>query len=292
MITAVYVTFNPNLELLRESIDSIDTQINKIIIVDNSDTSNISSFTHLYENIELISIGNNIGIAAAQNIGINRAISLGADYILLSDQDTIYPKEFVKRMLPVFSLYQNVAAVVPKFIDFHKNKEDGFITKNLCFFKQVYFDKGTHEVFHAIASGKIISCKVIKEIGGFDSNLFIDWVDFQWCWKARKKGFKIIANADVLIKHRLGDSSKNIFVKDINIRAPIRHYYITRNAFYLALRTEYLDIPHRLILFLKSFRYVIGYPLFLKPRLKNLRYVIIGMYHGIIGKIGKADFYE
>ena len=114
-----------------------------------------------------------------------------------------------------------------------------------------------------------------------DEPLFIDWVDLEWCWRARKLGYQIIGNADVEIRHQLGDGSINVGFRKISVRTPIRHYYITRNAVYLALHSDSLDLNHRVVLFFKSFRYVFGFPLFIKPRLQNLKAVTVGFMHGV-----------
>lgn len=131
--------------------------------------------------------------------------------------------------------------------------------------------------------------KALQDIGLMDSKLFIDWVDLEWCWRARAKGYQIIGNADVEIQHQLGDRSKNLGFREVNLRSPMRHYYITRNAFYLALYSSDLDTWHRINLFFKSFRYIIGYPALSKPHLKNLRAVLLGFYHGLTGRLGKYD---
>ena len=103
---------------------------------------------------------------------------------------------------------------------------------------------------------------------------FMDWIDMEWCWRAIKKGYKIIGNANVAIEHKLGDYFKTVGGKQILLRNPIRHYYITRNNTYLALYNNNLDFAHRFILFLKSFTYLIGYPLLASPFFKNLKYSI------------------
>jgi len=190
-------------------------------------------------------------------------------------------------MLEVFNLYDNVAGVGSRFIDCNKNYTDGFIALTPIIFKQFYPKFGKHEVMQLISSGTIINAKYLNNIGLMEEKLFIDWVDLEWCWRARKKGYKIIGNADIIIEHRLGNFSRDIGFREVNLRNPIRHYYITRNAFYLSLRDKNLDFFHKLTLFLKSFRYILGYPILSKPHEENLKYVLVGFYHGLFGKLGK-----
>jgi len=284
----VLVTYNPDYKVITKLLNSIIEQVRYIYIVDN--TSGGSSFLDdfLNEKVRVIYLEDNKGISYAQNIGIKESLKNRSDFIMLSDQDTFYPSNYVSQMLEVFNKEEKVAAVAPLFKDINqKNINEGFIQKGFFGFNKIYPDTGLHSVFQAIASGKILNTKYLIDIGYMNENLFIDWVDLEWCWRAINKGYKIIGNADVLITHQLGDNARNIGFREVNIRSYIRHYYITRNAFYLALRNNDLDILHKVTLFFKSFRYIIAFPILSKPHLKHLKYVLLGFWHGLTGNLGK-----
>jgi rhamnosyltransferase len=139
----------------------------------------------------------------------------------------------------------------PLFIDAHTGKVQFFVKKGLIGFKKIYPKTGKHEVLQLIASGTIINAKFIPEIGLMKEELFIDWVDMEWCWRAVKKGYKIIGNADVVIKHFHGEKSKKFLTKNITLKSCIRNYYTIRNGIYLALHSNVLDSYRRTLLFLK-----------------------------------------
>lgn len=285
-IDMILVTYNPNIELLGNCIKSIFNDVRNIYIIDNG--SNNFEFDKNIDSVRIIRLEDNMGISYAQNIGIKEAIKNDAEYILLSDQDTIYPKSYIENMIKTFSFDDNICAVTPLFKDSNGKKvNNGFYKKSFFFAKQFFPEKGYYEIFHTIASGKLIKTQCLNNIGLMDEDLFIDWVDYEWCWRARKKRYKIIGNADVVIEHQLGDNSKNLGFREVNLRSYIRHYYITRNAFYLALYSKDLDISHKIVMFFKSFRYVVGYPILAKPHFINLKFVLLGFLHGIIGKLGK-----
>lgn len=285
----VLITYNPEYELLNKCIKSIHKNIRNIYIIDNG--SDYIYKDKNFSNIIFKNLGKNMGIAYAQNIGLIEAIKNKADYVLISDQDTIYPKNYINSMLTPFFNNTHICAVAPLFKKSitKKNTFSGFYKKNLFAIRPFSPESGFHDTFQVIASGKIIKTEYLPHIGLMNTDLFIDWVDFEWCWRAQKKGYKIMGNADVVIKHQLGDISKNIGFKEVNLRSPIRHYYITRNAFHLALRDKSLDRLHKITLFFKSFRYIIGYPILSKPHLTHLKYVLLGFWHGITGKLGKLN---
>lgn len=132
-IFGVIVTYKPDMVILEKCIHSLKNQLDKIIIVDNTPGSceKLESFK-TFPNIEVIYLKDNYGIAYAQNVGIKKALEEKADYILLSDQDTVYPADFIEKMLECFK-EEKVAAAGPLFIDTHTGKLQFFV-KNIYFF--------------------------------------------------------------------------------------------------------------------------------------------------------------
>lgn len=250
-VYGVIVTYKPNVEVLEKCVNSLVNQVDKLIIVDNTPgkCQLLENFRKT-QNIEIVYLNDNYGIAYAQNVGIKKALEEEADFILLSDQDTIYPLDYVEKMLECFKKGK-VAAAGPLFIDAHTGKVQFFVKKGLIGFKKIYPKTGKHEVLQLIASGTIINAKFIPEIGLMKEELFIDWVDMEWCWRAVKKGYKIIGNADVVIKHFHGEKSKKFLTKNITLKSCIRNYYTIRNGIYLALHSNVLDSYRRTLLFLK-----------------------------------------
>jgi len=286
LLDMVLVTYNPDIKLLNNVIQSICTQVRTIYIIDNTPIEYNIVYDFDIKNLKVVKLNNNMGIAYAQNVGIKLSVDNNSDFIILSDQDTLYPDDFVEKMLS--GDQKKFAAVSPLFHDVNQsNKDEGFIVKTLFGFKRIYPQSGLHQIYQAIASGCIINTQYLKEIGMMDEKLFIDWVDLEWCWRANAKGYTILGNANVTISHQLGDEAIDIGFRNVNLRSPIRHYYITRNAFYLALRCKHLGKTHQVILFLKSFRYLIAFPILSKPHFMNFKYVFWGFIDGVNGVLGK-----
>jgi len=105
----VIVTYKSNVCVLKQLIKSISNQVNKIFIIDNTPNNKFKSEELISEKIEVIYLNENKGIAYAQNIGIKKA------NILLSDQDTIYPEDYILKMIKIFDLDDKIAAIAPIF---------------------------------------------------------------------------------------------------------------------------------------------------------------------------------
>lgn len=89
-----------------------------------------------------------------------------------------------------------------------------------------------HLIFQAIASVMTIKASNLDLIRAMDTSLFTDWVGSEWRWRARELGFEIVGKADATINHVLGDRTVSVYYRTINIRSPMRSYYITRYAFF------------------------------------------------------------
>jgi rhamnosyltransferase len=133
----------------------------------------------------------------------------------------------------------------------------------------------------------IIPSRVFSGVGLMDEKLFIDWVDIEWCWRARARGYVIIGCADIVIQHYLGNTLKKFGLKSYYIRSPIRHYYMIRNAIYLSLRSKDISFGTRVYLVVKSFRYLIGFTIVGEAHWKHFVYCLKGFYHGMIQRLGQ-----
>jgi rhamnosyltransferase len=287
-VCAIIVTYNTTLSSLLRVLRSICFQVDRVILV-NNDANEFLPFLKEFGNIFEYALGENFGIGYAQNFGIKLAINDKFGYVLLSDQDSIYPDNYVKRMLLGCSVNPEIGAIAPAFVDLNvDNGEPSFVFSMGPLFVTRKVTEGTYDIFHAIASGLLIKTVALIEVGLMNEELFIDWVDLEWCWRLRSAGFRLIGDSSVSIDHILGDRSLNIGFRNVPIRSHIRHYYITRNAFHLALRTPYLSRAQRLVLGARSMKYLIGFPILGGENLLNFRYVFLGLFHGIVGRLGRV----
>ena len=89
-----------------------------------------------------------------------------------------------------------------------------------------------------MTSGTIVPRHVFEDIGLMDENLFIDYIDYEWCLRARDHRYKIYTASELILIHKLGDKSINfgLFKKPFHLNN-IRHYYIIRNALILINRS-------------------------------------------------------
>lgn len=69
-------------------VDAIHPQLDVLFIIDNGDGDTLPK--GLWQSgIKIICLGENYGIAYAQNVGVREALSCGGEFILLLDQDSV-----------------------------------------------------------------------------------------------------------------------------------------------------------------------------------------------------------
>lgn len=260
----VIVTYNPDESNFIFNLNKYIDSSNSIVIVDNSEKSYISKKLSDYSNVEYLSTNENIGIAKAQNMGIEYLSSRkNINYLLFFDQDSYLTSKQINELVRSFNKLNNnykVALIAPGSV-----KREGY-----TFEREV------------ISSGSLISLKAIKNIGEMRDDFFIDFVDYEWCWRARSRGYKVMANNSVILSHQT-DNPKKVIGKIVS--SPIRNYYFFRNSIYSV--KHHLLVDSYLKFLLKLFKHLIFEVIFCKDRKKRIGYISHGIKDGFLENMGK-----
>jgi rhamnosyltransferase len=223
-IAALVILYNPDKNIL-DNINSYINQVEKVIIVDNSELSNeVLLANSTFKNFEYIFNNSNIGVAAALNIGAKMAVEQGFDYLLTMDQDSKAEVGMVNMLVNLMQSYERVGIVAAE--PFDSDIQIPTDSDNL-YIKDVLF---------TITSGNLLNLAAYKDVGGFFEELFIDYVDHEYCLRLNKNNYKIIRTNKVLIFHKLGNSNRKKFFRWTfypSHHPPLRLYYRTRNRFFV-----------------------------------------------------------
>ena len=241
MVHAVVVTYNPENHLLMSQYLSVSRQVDNVIYVDNGSECKIA----FPNDCTVISNGQNLGLGKAQNIGIRTAISQGADFILLLDQDSLPDSDMVQKLMQVYDECKKktkIAIVGPSLKNAYKSSApDGYgLLISGCRICKVGLQRCT-EVSYCISSGSLIPVEALKDVGYIEEKLFIDGMDLEWCLRARNKGYSVIQTALTALTHRLGEGSDDRIMS----HSPFREYFIVRNDVWIS-RQSHIPYGYRL----------------------------------------------
>lgn len=300
-ICAVIVTFHPEITKLRRLINATKSQVNGIIIVNNSPGGGLASQLGSINDDEMLSVkelGQNYGVAAGHNVGIEWARSNSFTYVLLLDQDSIPAPDMVARLVGATdflkSLGKQVSAVGPRYRDPSSGHLSLFVRFGFWKFHLIHCSSqdGVEyvPVDFLISSGLLISLETLESIGGMDERLFIDHVDTEWFLRARAKGYKAYGVCAAVMEHSLGNDTLRVWLgrwRYVPLHSPLRHYYIFRNSILLYKR-RYAPakwIANDLVRLISMFFF---YSIATAPRLKHSSNMLKGIWHGARGRVGKV----
>ena len=290
-IFSVIVSYNPTKDELGVNLNELLKQIDFLVICNNSKDDLI--FDH--PRIKVLNFGDNLGIAKAQNIGMKWAYENGAEYVLQMDQDSLPDPEMVSLLyesyLALVDNKFNVGLIGPMTYDRYTKKIHNPIipTTSSQKGKSVGNFEGIVLLDAVISSGCLISKKTFQEMGGVLDELFIDAVDFEYCWRLKSNGFVIVRNNNARLAHRFGNGRKKIIYGiDIAVCSPIRHYYQFRNFIYLC-HLAYVPATWKVRGIFKILFKIFCYPILLGNGKERIIYMLLGLKDGIKKKMYSID---
>jgi rhamnosyltransferase len=291
------VTYKPELETLRQLLQSLLPQVSGVVVVDNGSAESVLVWLEAYPaTVPLVTIPlyGNQGIAAAQNVGIEYAKQQQADYVILFDHDSLPASDMVAKLLAVAEAKAaagvNVAAVGPRYLDGRQDNPPPFIQVVGLRVKRQPCVCGDSvvDVNYLIASGCLMPMRALDTVGYMHEDLFIDYVDIEWGLRARSKGFESFGACGALMGHDLGDEPFVFFGKKYPHHSALRHYYHFRNAVWM-YRQPWLPLHWKLA---DAWRLLLKYgfyTLFAKPRHQHWWMMTKGVWHGLTGRMGELN---
>lgn len=299
MNSAIVVLYSPDLEHLKNFLNNLFLQVDKVVLVDNTPLAirNYNSSLFIEEKVVYIDLKDNLGIAKAHNVGIEKSKELGVEYVIIFDQDSSVQGGFVQSLIDVDKKLRldgkKVAAVGPAYMDIKTNviapaiQFVGLKVKRIQPDKEGIFTRADY----IISSGTLIHISTLNDVGLMMEKLFIDYVDIEWGLRAKNKGYSCYIANQILMYHSIGDRSIKVPFSSnrfVSIHSDFRKYFIIRNAFYLILYSNVM-INWRIVQIPKTFMYFIFLCLFVSPRFKNIKIFLLALKDAILKNMGKGS---
>ena len=286
-VCAVVITFFPDTGF-PERLEKIAAQVSRVIVVDNGTTgesgANLERALGVSGYVTCIRNSENLGVAAALNQGIRRALAEEGDcsWIVTFDQDSLPAGDMVEKMLTVWKSHPHseklmVAGPRTAFVDSTSLPDPAA-------------DRSWREVTHVITSGSLISRRAFELAGYFNEGLFIDYVDIEYCLRLRTLGYHVIEVHSTEILHHMGRLEERLFLGEKvhpTHHPPLRRYYQFRNALLLHRQYRESQRPWRRrnrIILMKILVLILLYE---KQRLRSLFQILRGIGHGLAGRSGR-----
>jgi rhamnosyltransferase len=173
-VHALIVTFNPELNVFSSEIAFLAPQVKTIWVVDNASSQSLAAWVEAFglnDKLHLVQMPGNLGLGAAQNVGMQLARAAGATHVLILDQDSQPMPDLVVRLLAASNQLQlagvPVAAVAPVYADSATGPASGFLRLGWLNLKKQAVLPGQDmvEADFVISSGSLMPVSVLDDIG-------------------------------------------------------------------------------------------------------------------------------
>ncbi len=294
-VASITVAYNA-VKVLPRQIDALLRQsrpLREIVVVDNASTDGTAAMlAERYPQVTLLRLSENLGQAGGWSTGLSyTALSKGHDLIWTFDNDSVPGADTLEALLERFETFGSEVGIVAP-LPIHRGTgtfytpylwRDGFVKPSEKLLSQ--------PIWYAdlvIASGCLIRRDVVEKIGLPRSDFFIDFVDFEYCLRARSYGYKIAVISEAKLGHEIGNGRKVDLLgyKRLWInQPPFREYYLSRNLTYLAWWLQPNGATKRSVI-----RYLVsrmgGVALFSSRKVACLIRMVQGFHDGIQGRLG------
>jgi len=220
------------------SLDQSTHKAIEIIIVDNASADDsLVQLRAALPHVHIIANPINAGFAGACNIGIQRAVQVGCDYVFLLNNDALAESETIAKLVAASKAKQDSALLGSALVYVSSGTYQFFGSRTGTIVRQpefLTFEKDAAllsqdfiETDFIIGAAFFIPIRVLDRIGRFDERFFLNYEETDFCYRARNVGIPSIIVPASVVRHHANASIGNY-------PAPMYAYFLSRNALLFA----------------------------------------------------------
>jgi GT2 family glycosyltransferase len=227
-----------------------------IVCVDNgspaADVSRLRS--GMPKGTVLIELGDNMGVAAANNAGMEYALSHGVEWTLLLNNDATVTAQCLDRCLAEATATAHTAIVGPAVAFTTQPDSLWFAGGTVSDWFAYPRHRGvlqpadspppSSDVGYVSTCCALLSSEAFRSVGPFRSDYFMYYDETEWCQRARKEGWRCRYLGEVLCAHAVsatagtrGSEGYTRPRRHIETYTETMAYYLARNPLRFALET-------------------------------------------------------
>ncbi len=283
-----------------DSVEAWLTQVDQLIVVDNGSSQQwrqdiCATLQAKPRNVEFIFNEGNLGVAAALNIGFAWLLERGFESAFVFDQDSLPASGMVAEIMELYQSHPQrarLAMVAPNISVPSANMTASFLVPRWRFlFRRVRCSGGRalEDVSIVISSGALYNLAAFQQIGPFREDFFIDYVDTDYCLRAKRRGYMIVVACRAGLVHELGrqrEARLGPLTMHPTFHSPVRWYYISRNRIPTMLSHAW-QWPHWFLYELLINAYgLVRWLLFEDQKLAKLLAIVLGTWDGFAHHMG------
>jgi len=228
-----------------ESLSRVDYSGIEMILVDNgSSDGSAGAVRAAFPAVAVLETGENLGFAEGNNVGLRYALSGGADYVLLLNNDTEVAPDLVAVMVDAVE-HAPRAGVAGPTIYYHDLPSTIWSAGGIIDWRRGdsrligvgEVDEGQYAVVRDVdfvtGCALLAQRRVFEQVGLLDPRFFMYYEETEWCARATRAGYRILHIPQAHVWHKISPMQQ--------AESPRVHYYMTRNRL-LFLRNSHAGI--------------------------------------------------
>jgi len=207
-----------------------------VVVVDNGSTDDSVARLHNYSSpysLTLLESERNLGYAGGNNVGTRYALEHGADFVLVLNNDTTVAPDLLEQLVEASQRSPDAGVFGARVMYFNQPERVWFdgarwneSSHQLAWpgqgERETELGAGDHETDYVCGAALFFRAVVARQIGLLDEAFFLVWEEVDWCFRARKAGWRSIVVPAARIWHKIGVS----FGSE---SSPLRTYFSIRN---------------------------------------------------------------
>jgi GT2 family glycosyltransferase len=246
-VATVTVAYNGANRLPRqmEALFRQSRRVDEIIVVDNASSDGTSALVvKRYPQVTLLRMSENLGIGAGLAAGLSyAALEKRHDWVWTFDQDSVPNNDALEFLLKGTESLGNNDGEVGIVAALPVHTQTGICYSPLLW-RDGYMKPRPEQLRQpiwfadlVISSGCMVRRDVVEKVGLPRTDLFMYFVDFEYCLRARSHGYKIAVVTGSRFAHEMGNAREVRLPGYSGLwpdRAPWGEYYMSRNMTYAA----------------------------------------------------------
>jgi len=297
-VASVTIAYNGVHDLARhvEGLLRQKRQLQEIIVVDNASTDETCSLLAAqYPQVTVLRMSKNLGVGGALAAGLAYAAQEKRhDWIWMFDQDSVPAQAALEVMLQEVQELEGEASEIGilSALAVNQNME---ISSSPWLWRNGFVKPSAELLAHpvlfsdlVITSGSMVRREVVAAIGLPRADFFIDFVDYEYCLRARLHGYKIAVITRAKLFHEIGKARTVRFLGRRWLWSehhPFREYYMSRNLAY-SVWWLYPSLAAKRFVLRHLLRHAAGIVLFGSEKLACLKKMMQGFSDGRRASLG------
>jgi rhamnopyranosyl-N-acetylglucosaminyl-diphospho-decaprenol beta-1,3/1,4-galactofuranosyltransferase len=218
--------------------------LQEIIVVDNASTDGtVEMLSPQFPLVTVLRMKENVGMGGGLAAGMAYAsLKKGHDWVWTFDHDSVPNDDALQTLLDGAESLGDIQELgIMAALPVHQGTGDCYhpLFWNDGFVKPSE-EQRRQPIWFAdlvISSGCLVRREVVQKVGLPRADFFIDFVDFEYCLRARAQGYKVAIVPGAKFDHEIGHT-REVWLPGRSrlwwTQAPFREYYLTRNLAYIA----------------------------------------------------------